>query len=408
MAQFSYKAVTAEGEVVSGVLTAPHRRVALQSLESQGLIPTDLEEVGGRKARGSFFERLFAGRKGRVKGADLTEMTRQLATMINSDVTLIEALGVIYEQAEQESVREVVGRLREAVKGGESLSNAMATMPETFSPLYISMVRVGETGGMLGNVLNQMADLLEVEQEVKGEVRAALAYPLIVLTLGITTVIVIFTFVMPRILKIFEGVEEALPVPTKILMQVGVVMHSRWWEMLLGVGLLAVAIVQVLKTERGALFWDRLRLRLPLAGPLTRKAAIARFSRCLGALVHGGVPLLDGLRSVGALLNNRILARLIDQAMVSIKEGRSFADSLRGNDLIPPMVVHMIGVGEKTGRLDQMLLRIAETYERQTRTLIRVLISLLAPVLIICVASVVAFIALALLLPIFKMNQLIR
>jgi len=411
MADFNYKAITVEGEVVTGVLAAPHRRIALQSLESKGLTPTDLREVEAAKSGGSFWERLLASggeRTPRIKGAELTEMTRQLATMINSDVTLVDALTVVYDQAEQESVRAVVGKLRDAVKGGESLSASMEKQLETFSPLYLSMVRVGEAGGILGDVLNQMSELLEAEQEVKGEVRAALAYPLIVLALGVATVVLIFTFVMPRILKIFEGVEAALPLPTRILMKSGVVLRAHWWH--IGLGILAVGalIYQLVRTERGREIWDRIRLRMPLAGALVRKAAIARFSRCLGSLVHGGVPLLEGLTSVGALLNNRVMTRLIDQAMTSIKEGRSFADSLRKSDLFPAMVTHMVGVGEKTGRLDHMLLRIAETYERQTRTLIRVLISLLAPMLIICIACMVAFIALALLLPIFKMNQLIR
>jgi len=411
MGEFSYKAITADGEAVTGTLMAPHRRVALQSLEAKGLTATELEEVAERALQRSFLERLLARgteRVARMKGPELTEMTRQLATMINSDVTLVDALGVIHDQAEQESARAVVGKLRDVVRGGDSLSAAMARQPATFTVLYISMVRVGEAGGILGNVLNQMADLLEGEQEVRGEVRAALAYPLIVLALGIATVILIFTFVMPRILKIFEGVEAALPLPTQILMKSGTFMRTHWWHLGLGILAAAAVLVQLVRTDRGRELWDRFRLRLPLAGPLVRKAAIARFSRCLGALVHGGVPLLEGLESVGALLNNRVMSRLINQAMISIKEGRSFAESLRKSDLFPAMVTHMVGVGEKTGRLDQMLLRIAETYERQTRTLIRVLITLLAPMLIICIACMVAFIALALLLPIFKMNQLIR
>lgn len=410
MARFEYTALNEDGDVITGTLAAPHRRVALQSIESKGLTPTDLEEVGQPTGRRSVFGRILGGqeRLPRLKSAELTETTRQLATMLNSDVTLIEALGVIYDQAEQESVRAVVGRLREAVRGGESLSDAMSTQPGTFSPLYISMVKVGEKGGLLDEVLNQMADLLEAEQEVKGEVRAALAYPLIVLVLGVTTVILIFTLVMPRILAIFTGVEDALPLPTRILMGTGDFLRTKWWLLGLAIAAAAVALAFLLRTQRGRLAWDQARLRFPLMGPLVRKSAIARFSRCLGALVHGGVPLLEALESVGALLNNRVMTRVIDGSMVSIKEGSSFADSLRGSELFPPMVTHMVGVGEKTGRLDQMLTRIAQTYERQTRTLTRVLISLLAPMLIICVAVLVAFIALALLLPIFKMNQLIR
>jgi len=411
MAEFSYKALTADGEIVAGSLTAPHRRMALQSLEAKGLTPTDLEEFAAGGAKGSFLDRLLSVGKERVprlKDAELTEMTRQLSTMINSDVILIDALGVIYDQAEQESLRTVVGKLREAVRGGESLSAAMARQPRTFSPLYISMVRVGEAGGLLGDVLNQMADLLESEQEVRGEVRTALAYPILVLVLGIATVIMAFTVVMPRVLRIFTGVQAALPLPTRILINTGTFMRAHWWHLALGLSVVVVVLVQLVRTERGRELWDRIRLRVPLLGALVRKSAIARFSRCLGALVHGGVPLLEGLESVRALLNNRVMSRVIDQAMGSIKEGRSFADSLRRSDLFPSMVTHMVGVGEKTGRLDHMLQRIAETYERQSRRLVRMLISLLAPALIICIAGMVAFIALALLLPIFKMNQLIR
>jgi len=411
MAEFNYKAMTADGQLVDGTLVAPHRRMALQSLSAKGLVPTDLTETVPARAGGAFWARILSvGRNKvpRLKSTEVTELTRQLATMISSDVTLVDALGVIYEQSEQETVRAVMGRLRDAVKGGESLSASMDAQRSTFSPLYTSMVKVGEAGGMLGDVLNQMADLLENEQEVRGEVRAAMAYPMIVLGLGVATVILIFTFVMPRILKIFEGVKAALPLPTQILMKSGAFLRVHWWHLGLGIIVVVAVIVKLASTERGQLIWDRLRLRMPLLGPLVRKAAIARFSRCLGALVHGGVPLLEGLESVSALLNNRIMSRLIENSMASIKDGKSFAESLRGSDLFPPMVTHMVGVGEKTGRLDQMLLRIAETYERQTRTLIRMLISMLAPLLIICIACMVAFIALALLLPIFRMNQLVR
>jgi len=410
MPEFVYKALTAEGQVVDGKLSATHRRLALQSLESQGLVATDLQEASAAAAGGSFFDRLFGGAEAmpRIKGTELTELTRQLATMISSDVTLIDALTVIYEQAEQESTRTVVGKLRDAVKGGESLSTAMAVQPRTFTPLFQSMVRVGEAGGMLAPVLIQMADLLETEQEVRGEIKAAMAYPLIVLGLGAVTVVVIFTFVMPRILSLFKGVESALPAPTRVLMGMGAFMRAHWWH--LGLALLVGALLlrQAIQTERGRAAWDRFWLRTPLLGALVRKAAIARFSRCLGALLQGGVPLLEGLQSVGALLNNRVMTRVIDTAMTSIKEGSSFAASLRASGQFPPMVTHMIGVGEKTGKLDQMLLRIADTFERQTRIMTRVMISMLAPLLIIVVAVVVALIALALLLPIFKINQLIR
>jgi general secretion pathway protein F len=405
--EFAYKALNADGDLVTGELAAAHRRMALQTLEAQGLVPTELEEAGAVKASG--IDRLLGGdRMPRIRAGELTELTRQLATMISSDVTLIDALTVIHDQAEQDAVRTVVGKLRDMVKSGESLSNAMTVQPRTFSPLYRSMVRVGETGGMLADVLNQMADLLENEQEVKGEVRAAMAYPLIVLGLGLMTVVVIFSFVMPRILKIFEGVEEALPTPTRILMGTGNFMGAHWWKVLIGIALVAGTIYQISRTDSGRYALDRIRLRMPLMGPLMRKSAIARFSRCLGALLHGGVPLLESLQSVGGLLNNRVMVKVIENSMNMIKEGKSFAESLRGSGLFPPMVTHMVGVGEKTGKLDNMLLRIADTYERQTRTLIRVLISMLAPVLIICVAVLVALIALALLLPIFKMNQLVR
>jgi type II secretory pathway component PulF len=339
--------------------------------------------------------------------APRTLFVRELATFIHADIPLLEALGVLRRQEKNPAFKAILDDVHDRVQGGESFSRALSAHPKVFSPLLINMVRVGETGGLLGPVLEQMATWMEHEEEVKGEIRGAMAYPIMIMLLGMVTVMILFSFVLPRITAVFSGGME-LPLLTRVLMGVADFMGRAWWIVLLAAVALAVLVRYALKTEAGRAFYDRLSLGFPLFGTLVQKSAIARFARANAALLASGVPLLESLRVVQGILGNSLMSAMVAQAIERVTRGHSLARSLEESPWFPPSVVHLLGVGERTGRLAEMFNRVAQTFERQTRGQIKVMLNLLSPLMIIGLAAMVAVIAIAILLPIFRLNSMMR
>jgi type II secretory pathway component PulF len=280
--------------------------------------------------------------------------------------------------------------------------------PRLFSKLYASMVRVGEEAGALPRVMTDLADLLEHEDEVRGEVVAAVAYPVFVLGFGIFTVTVLLTFVLPKIMGMLQDMLPILPLPTLILLKVSSVLHHYWFLLMLGAAAAIGASSWYLRTPKGADAWDGMKLRLPLLGSVFRSAALSRFARTLGTLAKSGVSLLPALKIVEHTIGNRVLAQQVARVAEETRGGNSLATPLRKLSIFPRTVVQMIDVGEETGRLDEMLLKVAEIEERHMRARTKTLISLLAPILILVVGALIGFMVIALLLPIFKMSSALR
>lgn len=403
MTNFEYKGFDGGGRGVSGTIEAANENGALERLGADGITPVALAEAHPE-------ERASAARgllRRRIPMATRTMFVRELATFIHADIPLLEALGVLRRQEANPALQAVLNDLHDRVQGGESFSRALTVHPRVFSPLLINMVRVGETGGLLGPVLDQMAVWMEHEEEVRGEIQGALAYPLMIVTLGAVTVAVLFSFVLPRITSVFAG-EVNLPLLTRALMGLAAFMGRWWWLVALLAAGAAVGLRQGIRTARGRSFYDRASLRVPVFGALTRKAAVARLARAGAALLASGVPLLETLRVVRGLLGNAVLAAAIDEAIAKVTRGISLARALEESAWLPPSVVHLLGVGERTGRLAEMFERVAQTFERQTRNQIKVMLNLLSPLLIIALAVVVAVIAIAILLPIFRLNSMVR
>ena len=414
MTAFRYEAIETSGVPVQGMIEAEDRKAALQLLGGRGLFPSTLEISsgnGGASASTATVDRPKSQEQHfgkRIRRKDITAFTREMSALLSSAIPIPQALSGLGEQEENPNLRAVVLKVADAVRKGASLSAALDEHPKLFSKLYISMVRVGEEAGALQKVMADLADLLEHEDEVRSEVVAAVAYPVFVLAFGFVTVTILMTVVLPKVMGMLQDMLPILPLPTLILLKVSGFLHHYWLLVLLGTGGAVAGLWRYLHSTRGAEAWDGLKLRLPLVGGVFRAAALSRFARTLGTLVKSGVSLLPSLKIVENTIGNRILAKQISRVAEEARGGDSLAAPLRKLGIFPGTAVQMIDVGEESGRLDEMLLKVAEIEERHMRARTKTLISLLAPILILVVGAVVGFMVIALLLPIFKMSRAIH
>jgi type II secretory pathway component PulF len=399
---YAYKALTQEGKKSLGTVVAPTRGEAIRRLVSSGQNVLDLreEKLGGAEASAGF---RFRRRKIR-----LSTLTRQLATLSASGVPVVQSLNVLIEQTKEPRAVQILTDIRESIEGGSTLADALAKHPRIFPRIMCGMVRVGEMGGTLDEVLLQLAELYEKEEVLKGEVRAALAYPLLVLFLGVASAVLLLAFLIPRLKLLFEGIGQALPAPTRLLLFVSGLITTQGWLLALMVATAVVAYRTAKRSSQVRLFVDRGKLAFPWLGKLIRTVAIARFARLLGTLTRAGISVVEGIDIVHPAVGNEVIAEAVRSMSAQIRSGGSVASAMKKAQVFPPLPIQMIAVGEETGRLDQMLLRMAEAYEREAAVATRVMTSLLAPLLILCVAAVVGFIILSMLLPIFQLSSVMR
>lgn len=419
MKTFQYEAIENNGNTASGTLQAEDRRAALRILTGRGLCPSKLQEDSSDNSdnhaekKASFTSDTSSSDKpqnneGGVKRKEITAFTRELGSLLGAAIPIPTALQGLGEEEENPVLKESIIDISDAVRRGTSLSAAMEEHPKLFTKLYVSMVKVGEEAGVLPKVMNDLAELLEHEDEVRGEVKTAVAYPAFVFCFGILTVVILLTVVMPKLMGMLKEMLTTLPLPTLILLNISGFLHHYWWLVLIiavGVG---SAVTWFLRTPGGIELWDNIKLRLPVMGAVFRAAALSRFARTLGTLVRSGVSLLPALKIVENTIGNVILAKAIAQAAEDTRGGDSLATPLRKLGIFPKTAIQMINVGEESGKLDEMLLRVAEIEERHMRAKTKTLISLLAPALILIVGAVVGFMVIALLLPIFKMSRAIH
>jgi type II secretory pathway component PulF len=425
MNAFRYQAIETGGNAVQGVIEAADRRTALQLLGQRGLFPSQLEPCAGTNgathgatngaaktvaptapaSTGGGFNLPFSTG---VRRKDITAFTQEMSALLGAGIPIPQALASLGEQEDNEHLRAVIVGIAEGVRKGDSFSAALAEHPRLFSKLYTSMIRVGEEAGVLPKVMADLSALLEHEDEVRSEVAAAVAYPAFVLGFGVITVTVLLTVVLPRLFGMLEEMLTVLPLPTLILLRASGLLHQHWLLLLLTVAGTIGGVWWYFRTPSGAENWDRVKLRIPVAGGVFRSAALGRFARTLGTLVKSGVSLLPALKIVENTIGNRVLAAQIAQVAEETRGGDSLAAPLRKLGIFPKTVVQMIDVGEESGTLDVMLLKVAEIEERHMRARTKTLISLLAPILILIVGALVGFMVIALLLPIFKMSSAIH
>lgn len=402
MPLFEYAGFDASGRRVTGTIDGVGRKAVSQMLRERGIFPTSLEPLAAGQRRG-WFGRFGGGQ--RIAAAELSAATRQLATLLGAGLALDDALGTVADQAEIPLLHRTLTSLREDVRQGESLHAALTRHPRLFPELYVSIVRVGEDSGTLDQSLQRMADFLENQARIRSRIQAALAYPVLMTVVGIGVLAFLFAFVVPKITRMLDDMGQALPWPTVILIEANRILAGYWWLLLL---LLAAGLYffdRYRRTEAGRFHLDRLVLRIPVVGRLQLLIATARFARTLSTLLSNGVPLLKALEIARSLLGNSNLRQAIEAAGRRVQEGGSLAVALRESALFPPMLTQVTAAGERSGQLEEMLQRVAESYEHQTDLAITGMLSLLEPLMILVMGGVVGFVVLAILLPIFQASQ---
>ncbi len=398
MPTFKYKAYNTGGKSVEGTIDASGVKDAVQTLKNTGLFPAEVSESTAGKRR------LFS----RISSKDLALVTRQLSALLSSGTALSEALSVLGENTGSPEIRSILSRINESVAQGSSLARALEAHPKVFSPFYRGLVGAGEASGSLDKVLPRLADYMETRARIAAEIKAALTYPILMIFVGAGILSFLFAFVIPKITRMFEESQGSLPVITKVLIAISALFRN-YSPLLAGAAVVCWwALRRYLKSEKGRARKDALILRVPLAGRLLSHFYIASLSNTLGSLLKGGVQMLKALEITKEVVDNAVFARVLDGAIRDCAEGSPLSSSLKRHRVIPPIVAHMVSVGERSGNLDEMLLKTAEAYELEFESGVKKALSLLEPILILVMGLAVGFIVLAILLPIFELNQIIR
>jgi type II secretory pathway component PulF len=399
MATFFFRAVASDGKLRTGSLTAESDKTVARELRKQGLTPV---YVGTEQKKG-FELKLPAFVRGRRR--DVLFFTQELSTLLNATVPVDRALTITGELTEHPHFRFIVLDILRVLKGGKSLADSLAVHPEYFSDLFVNMVRAGEASGNLAAVFERLAEFERSRDELRNYIISSMIYPALLAAVGVSSIIVLLTFVVPRFASVFEESHMKIPVPTLIMLEVSKVVTAYWW-IVASVLLVTGVIFRVyVKTVPGRLWWDTLRLRIPLMGDALRKAETARFARSMDTLVANNVPLVQSIGIAAAILNNRKIAGALAEVSQGVKRGEGIAGPVRKAGVFPPLAGHLLMVGEETGRLDQMFARMAEIYETDTRAAIKRFTALFEPLVILVMGVMVGALILSMLLAITSINE---
>ena len=404
MPVFEYRALTTGGKTVEGLKEAESPKTLRSVLRRDGLYLTAVlgEQAAAQAAAREVSVRRWVG--GRIRADDVAVVTRQLAVLTGAGVPLAEALAALVDQVDHERLKKVVSNVKQRVNEGSSLADALKAHPRVFSDLYVNMIRAGESSGALEVVLKRLADFTESQARLRAKVVATLTYPVVMVGFSAVILGILFTYVIPKITKVLEDAKVTLPWTTRALIAFSTFVHDWWWAMALAAVLAVVGVARWRRTPAGRARWDVWVLGLPLFGGLIRQIAIARFSRTLATLLKSGVPLLSSLDIVKNIVGNTRLAQVVEESRDAIREGESIAAPLKRSGEFPPLVYHMVAIGERSGQLEEMLGNVADAYDSQVETRVAALTSLLEPAMIIVMGLAVAFIVFSVLMPILQIN----
>jgi general secretion pathway protein F len=392
---FSYTATTMEGSVIEGVIEAAEEKSAVEKLKNTGVIPLKLA-APKEESVGRFWRRSAKG--------DVLTFTTEISALLSAGLPLDRSLNILADISESKEMKSVIQSILKSIREGSAFSDALQRHPKIFSKLYVSMIRAGEVGGVLDVVLDKLGEFLETSKELKDHVISAMVYPVILVVTGGASIIVLLTFVLPRFTVIFAELGSALPLPTQILLSFSNALKSYWWLILLAFVAGWVLFRSYVKSSSGRYRWDAFKLKM--AGDVVRKLETARFCRTLGTLIKSGVPLLQALNNAKEVLTNQVIASAIDSVSKGTKEGKGIAVPLSETRVFPPLALSMIKVGEETGQLDTMLLKVATTYEKGLREALKRFMSLLEPLMILTMGLVIGFIVVSMLMAIFSITDL--
>ena len=405
MAVFEYTGIAASsGKQVKGVRDAENQKALRAALRKDGVLLTAATEEQAAKERARRSIKLF-GFLDRPSSSDVAIMTRQLATLVGAGIPLFESLNALIEQLEKDSLKRAITAVREQVREGTSFAKALEAHPQIFPPLYVNMVRAGEASGTLEGVLDRLTQFMESQAKLKGKVIGALAYPALMVLIGVVLISVLMVAVVPNVKSIFASVGQALPWYTELLLFISDILSSYWWL----ITLFWIGAIYAFRRWRskpaGRLAWDALILNIPVFGKLIQMLSVARFARTLATLLSAGVALLTAMDIVRSVLGNAALEKVVADAISSIREGQSIAEPLKRSGRFPPMVTHMIAIGEKSGQLEEMLENVADAYDAAVETRVQMLTSLLEPLMIVTMGGAVGFIAMSILMPLIQMSS---
>jgi type IV pilus assembly protein PilC len=402
---YDYRARDKSGAIHAGKMEGSSSAAVAGALREKGYIPL---RIDARKSTTLHKEIQIPGFKKKVKVKEIAIFSRQLATMVNSGLTLIRALTILDEQTDSAVLRQVLGEVRSSVEQGSSLSAALEAHPTVFNNLYVSMVRAGEVGGSLDETLVRLADTLEAAVRLRSKVKSAMAYPVVVLVLIVVIVTGMLVFVVPIFEGMYADLGGTLPAPTQLLITISGILTGFWWLILFGLVGSIVGFKRWKKTEAGLAAWDRFKVKLPVFGQLVQKVAISRFARTFAVLSRTGVPILQTLDIVSSTSGNWLMSEATRDIQASVKRGESLVAPLHRHEIFPPMVTHMMAVGEETGALDTMLAKVADFYDAEVDDTVNALTSLIEPLLIVVMGVVVGGILISLYLPMFNIANLIQ
>lgn len=404
MAAFSYKAMNAKGKNVSGVLEGDNPRQIRQQLREKGLVPLEVDQVAEKASKGASKFTLF---QPRISTSDLALLTRQLATLIESALPIEEALLAVAEQSDKPRHKNMMMAVRSKVVEGHGLADALSEFPSVFDTLYRAMVAAGEKSGHLDTVLNRLADYTERRQQVKSQIVQAMIYPIMMLVVAVGIVSLLLAYVVPKIIGQFDNMGQELPTVTQILIGMSDATRDYGLYALVVMGLLMVGYQRLLQKASFRLASDRRRLKMPVMGNVVKGLNTSRFASTLSILTASAVPVLEGMRIAGNVLDNKYIQGLVQDAAQRVQEGASLRSSLEQTKVFPPMMMHMIASGEKSGELQSMLARAADNQDREFEAQVNIALSIMGPVLILAMAGIVFFIVIAILLPIISLNSMI-
>lgn len=407
MAQFHYQATTPQGKIIEGVMEAGEERTVVARLHEQGYLPLRIGLSGqvGVKTSLAQFALPEISFRAKIRQRDLLVMTQELSTLLSSGLPLDRALSVLNGLTTKEELKKAVTQILRAVQQGKSLAEALGDFPKIFPPLYINMVKAGELGGFLETALQRLAEYMERAQQVQDEIKSALTYPVLLTLTGGASIVVLLTYVLPKFTVIFGDLGQALPTSTRVLMGISEGLRLYWWVLLLLVIGVWLGVRQYIATPQGRFVWDRWRLRVWMVGQLLTKREVGRFARTLGTLLKSGVPLLQALEVVQDVAGNQMISRALKDVRVGVREGQGIAGPLGRSGTFPTLALQMVSVGEETGRLDEMLIRVAEYYERDTFNQVKRLTALLEPLLILVMGLAVGFVVISMLSAVFSIND---
>lgn len=397
---FAYTAIDASGRTVKAVMEADNEALVLSKLRDQSMHITEIKRTKSAART--------ANSRAKVKLKSMVVFSRQFATMIDAGIPILRCLEILAGQSKDKVFKPIIESIASDVKGGLSLNESIAKHPNVFNKLYTNMIRAAEVGGILDKILDRLAGFLEYEAEVKAKIKGAMMYPVMVLIFSQLMLFVMFSFVLPKFKEIFNGMKVELPTITQTLFNMGDFMNHNWWVILLAVAATLISIKMWGRTPRGRFQIDWIKLKIPVAGELALKMSIARFCRTFGTLINSGVPMMRSLEIVGETLGNVVLTHAIDQTRLSIREGNRLSVPMAQSGLFPTMVTTMIDIGEESGRLSEMLVKVGDFYDQEVEATIKGLTSMIEPLLIIFMGVIVGFIAISIMMPVFKLVSSVK